>query len=130
MGGRAGGGASGGMGSRSRGGGGGGFIPNTPQGIQSVKNSILSYSKTDKWNKNTDYRMGFNDEVQGAIEQLAKGNYGFPSQVAQTITSKPSWNKSGAYVSEKQAYHIAKGLVDNKLVKNTGAFFSSQFPKA
>lgn len=127
MGARSGGGASGGMGSGSRG---GGYIPNTPQGIQSVKSSIMSYSKTDRWNQNTAYQMGFNDEVQGAIEQLAEGNYGFPSQVAQTLTSKPSWKKSGAYVSEKQAYHIAKGLVDNKLVKNTGAFFSNQFPKA
>ena len=126
MGDRAGGGANGGMGSKSK----RGYIPNTPQGIQIVKNALMSYSKTDRWNRNTAYHLGFNDEVQGAIEMLAKGNYGFPSQVAQTLTSKPNWNKSGAYVSEKQAYHIAKGLVDNKLVKNTGAFFSSKFPES
>lgn len=103
------------------------LIPNTPQGIQSVKQSILSYSKTDKWNNHTAYSLGFNDEVQGAIEQLASGNYGFPSQVAKTIIGKTGWNKNGAFVSEKQAYHIAKGLVSNKLIENTGAFFDENF---
>lgn len=119
MGGRAGGGASGGMGSWSRG---GGSIPNTPQALQSVKNSIMAYSKTDKWNKNTAYNVGFNDDVQGAIESLAKGDYGFPSQVAKSVTSRPGWKQNGATVSEKQAYHLAKGIIDNKLAKPTGAF--------
>ena len=125
MGARSGGGAGGGMGSRS-GGGGGSAIPNTPTAIQSVKNSIMSYSRTDKWNKNTAYNMGFNDDVQGAIEKLAKGDYGFPSQVAKSVTSRPGWKQNGATVSEKQAYHLAKGIIDNKLAQPTGAFANAK----
>jgi hypothetical protein len=86
----------------------------------------MNYSKTDKWNKNAAYNAGFNDDVQGAIEKLAKGNYGFPSQIAKTVTSKPGWSKSGATVTEKQAYHLAKGIIDNKLASPTGAFANAK----
>ena len=84
--------------------------------VQSIKSGILSYSKTDKWNKSTDYHMGFNDEAQGYIERLAKGNYGLATTIAKQAVEKPSWDRYGANFSEKQAYVLAKAIYDNNLL--------------
>lgn len=98
---------------------GGNYVPNTAPGIQYVKSQLMFYSATDRRNQNTAYHMGFNDQAQQLIEQVAKGNYGFASQVAQTAVNSPNWNQYGYKLSEKQAYIIAKAAVDNKLVSQT-----------
>lgn len=77
--------------------------------IQSVKRGLIRYAKEDKWNRNTEYRLGFNSDAQGVIDQVAKGNYGFASQVAETV------RRYGYRISEKQAYVIARAAVENNL---------------
>ena len=98
---------------------GGNYVPNTAEGIQYVKSQLMSYSATDRRNQNTAYQMGFNDQAQQLIEQVAKGNYGFASQVAQTAVNSPNWGQYGYKLSEKQAYIIAAAAVQNKLVSQT-----------
>lgn len=110
------------VGSASVGGGRNSAIPNSAEAIQAVKQALMSYSATDRWNNNTAYSLGFNDQAQAAIQKLADGNYGFPSDVAKTVTGRNGWKDRGAKVSEKQAYHLAKGIVENGLVKNDGIF--------
>lgn len=105
-------------------------VPNTPEGVQYVKQALQSYSKTDKWNKNTAYNMGFNDDAQSLIEKVANGNYGFASQVAQTAVNSPNWNNSGYQLSEKQAYVIAKAAVENKLASQDKVIFDMSVGKA
>lgn len=80
--------------------------------VQSVKRALLSYAKADRWNKNTEYRMGFNDIAQGTIDAVANANIGFASDVAKTVAK---YNYS---ISEKQAYVIANAAVQNNIGLN------------
>lgn len=74
--------------------------------IQKVKSALLSYAKTDRWNNNTVYHLGFNDEAQMVIDMVADGNFGFASEIATTV------RKFKYSISEKQAYWIAKTAVE------------------
>ena len=76
--------------------------------IQRVKRGLLVYSKIDKWNRNTNYRLGFNDDAHSVIDDVADNNWGFASEVAKTV------RKYNYRISEKQAYIIAKAAVENK----------------
>ena len=78
-----------------------------PIDVQDVKRGLLDYAKIDRWNRSNDYYWGFNDQAQTVIDRVAAGNFGFPSQVAQTV------KKYNYRISEKQAYVIAKAAVDN-----------------
>lgn len=80
-----------------------------PVDVQAVKRGLLNYAKTDRWNRSNDYYLGFNDQAQTVIDKVAVGNYGFPSQVAQTV------KKYNYRISEKQAYVIAKAAVDHEV---------------
>lgn len=77
--------------------------------LQNVKRALLTYAKADRWNNNSAYSLGFNDMAQGLIDRVANGDYGFPSEIAQTVS------KYGYKISEKQAYWIAKAGVENNL---------------
>ena len=80
-----------------------------PIDVQGVKRGLLNYAKIDRWNRSNDYYLGVNDQAQTVIDRVAAGNYGFPSQVAQTV------KKYNYRISEKQAYVIAKAAVDNEV---------------
>lgn len=62
-----------------------------------------------------------NADAVWMVEQVAKGNYGFPSQVAQTIVDRaPSNALNWSYgISEKQAYVIAGAAIAHGHVPNT-----------
>ena len=81
----------------------------TPIDVQDVKRGLLNYAQIDRWNRSNDYHLGFNDQAQTVIDRVAAGNFGFPSQVAQTV------KKYNYRISEKQAYVIAKAAVDNEV---------------
>ena len=70
---------------------------------------MLRYAKEDRWNNNSAYQAGFNDDAQSVIDEVAKGNYGLASDIAKTV-QKYNYN-----ISEKQAYHIAKAAVEIKV---------------
>ena len=114
-------GASGGGSSRSK-----GF--NLPEGftdVQTVKEALMHYAKQDAWNKNTEYRLGFNADAMGVIEDIAKGDHGLATTIAKDLTSRPNWNKYGANLSEKQAYVLAKAAVEGKHVPQKTIFDKS-----
>jgi hypothetical protein len=77
------------------------------QTIQKVKSFIFRYARIDKWNNNS--ASSFNDEAQTIIDLVARGSYGFASDIAHTVVN------SKFYISEKQAYWIAKIAVENNL---------------
>lgn len=78
--------------------------------VNDVTNALKSYTVVDRWNKNTAYNMGWNDDAQSVIDDVAKGNYGFASDVAKTVASR-----NYRSISDKQAYVIAKAAVDNNV---------------
>lgn len=98
--------------------------------VQTVKEALMEYSRVDKWNKNTEYRMGFNDDAQAVVEKLAKGDYGLASTIAKQAVDSPNWNKYGYKFSEKQAYVMGKAAVENALVSNSVIFDKSIKMKA
>lgn len=80
-----------------------------PLDVQSVKSGLVRYAMADKRNRNSEYRLGFNDDAQSVVDNVAKGNYGFASQVAQTV------QRYNYRISEKQAYVIARAAVENEV---------------
>lgn len=68
----------------------------------------MTYAKEDKWNRNSEYRAGFNDDAQAVIDEVAEMKLGFASDVAASVKSR------NYTISEKQAYVIAKAAMDNK----------------
>jgi len=74
--------------------------------LQTVKSALLRYAKADRWNRNTSYSMGFNDDAQTVIDLVAEGNYGFASDIATTV------KKYNYSISEKQAYWIARTAIE------------------
>ena len=69
----------------------------------------MQYARENRWNRNSEYSLGMNAQAQNVIDQVADGNHGFASQVAQTV------RKYNYRISEKQAYVIAKAAVDNEV---------------
>lgn len=101
---------------------------NTPEGftdVQTVKEALMQYANQDKWNKNTEYQMGFNADAMGVIEDIAKGDHGLATTIAKDLTSRPNWDKYGARLSEKQAYVLAKAAVEGKHVPQKTIFDKS-----
>lgn len=80
-----------------------------PIDVQSVKTGLMQYAREDRWNRNSEYSLGMNAQAQNVIDQVADGNHGFASQVAQTV------RRYNYRISEKQAYVIAKAAVDNEV---------------
>jgi hypothetical protein len=93
---------------------------NDPDSLQVTKQSIMYYSKIDRWNQNTSYNQGFNDDVQSVIEEIAEGNYGLATDIAKGLVSRNGWKQYGTTVSEKQAYVLSKTIVDKGLVLKNG----------
>lgn len=91
---------------------------NATEKIQVVKSALVRYAKVDKWNRNTEYNLGMNDDAQWLIDQVAEGNFGFASDIANTV------KKYNYSVSEKQAYWIAKIAVENLNEKLTAIIFN------
>ena len=115
MGGRAGGGASGGMGSRSRGGGGPqpmAVVKGQPgyKAAQDMTKAIQDIAGSTKYDS-FGYETGY-DSLSRFLEAVeSKG--GFGGDVAKTVLSKMSPFKfQVAYVSDKQAWAIAKSAVE------------------
>lgn len=78
--------------------------------INQVKRSLEDYTVVDRWRKNNAYHHGYNDQAQSLIDDVAEGNYGFASDVAKTVASR-----NYRYISEKQAYVIARAAVENNV---------------
>lgn len=93
---------------------------NDPDSLQTIKSSILSYSVIDRWNKNSEFSLGFNDEAQRLVETIAKSDYGLASAIANRAVSSPNWDKYGYRFSDKQAYVLAKTAIDNRLTQRNG----------
>lgn len=93
--------------------------------VQTVKEALMQYANQDRWNKNTEYQMGFNADAMGVIEDIAKGDHGLATTIAKDLTSRPNWDKYGAKLSEKQAYVLAKAAVEGKHVPKTTIFDKS-----
>lgn len=93
--------------------------------VNTVADALQKYGNMDRWNKNTEYQMGFNDDAMGLVEKLAKGDYGLASTIAKQATERPNWNKYGANFSPKQSYVMAKAAVDHGLVPKTTIFDAS-----
>lgn len=117
------------MGGRAGGGGGlsrgGGARDMSFTDVNTVSNALQQYANQDHWNKNDEYRMGFNADAMGLVENLAKGDYGLASTIAKQATERPNWNKYGANFSPKQSYVMAKAAVDNGLVPKKTIFDAS-----
>jgi hypothetical protein len=86
--------------------------------IQEVKSFLVRYAKIDRWNNNSSTE--FNDEAQSIIEIVAKGNYGFASEIAQTVV------KYNFSISEKQAYWISLTAVENEMLSNIDYLFEEE----
>ncbi|MBR6606779.1 MAG: hypothetical protein IKK92_13105 [Prevotella sp.] len=115
MGGRAGGGASGGMGSRSRGGGGPqpmAVVKGQPgyKAAQDMTKAIQDIASRTKYNS-FGHEMG-QDRLSRFLDAVAaKG--GFGGDVAKTVSSTIKSNSfTVAKVSDKQAWAIAKSAVE------------------
>ena len=91
---------------------------NAAEKIQKVKSALVRYAKSDKWNRNSEYNLGMNDDAQWVIDMVADGSFGFASDIANTI------KKYNYSVSEKQAYWIAKTAVENFNDKLTAIIFN------
>lgn len=127
MGARSGGGA--GMGSRSRGGG-ASARGNFDADYNDV--GIVAKQLMADLNINPKEMSGFNKEwnadAQGIIEDVAKGNYGFASEVAKTVANrKPDNRLNWSYgISEKQSYVIAKAATEHGLVPKKSQYSKSK----
>lgn len=90
--------------------------------VNDVKDALLRYGKIDKWNKNTDYMLGFNDDALSVIEEVAKENLGLATTIAQQVIARPGYKKYGASLTDKQAWVIANAAVKSQLVPNKTTF--------
>lgn len=109
----------------SRGGGGAGASQAEQErwsDVNTVQRALQYYANVDRWNKSSEYQLGFNDEAQGLVEDLAKGNYGLASTIAKQAVERPNWKKYGSKFSDKQAYVMAKAAVDAKIVPHHTIF--------
>ena len=86
--------------------------------IQEVKSFLVRYAKIDRWNNNS--ASNFNDEAQSIIERIAIGDYGFASEIAQTVV------KYNFSISEKQAYWVARTAVENEMLSNIDYLFEEE----
>ena len=93
--------------------------------VNIVKDNLMRYVPMDKWNRNTDYQMGLNDMAQGIVEDVAKGDYGVATDIAQRAVNSPNWNKYGYNLSEKQAYVVAKAAVEHGHVPRDNMYSKS-----
>lgn len=74
-----------------------------------VANSLSRYARVDKWNDNSSYRMGFEDDARMVIDNVAEINVGFASDIAKTV------QKYNYKISDKQAFVIASAAIKNKI---------------
>ena len=119
MGGRAGGGASGGMGSRARSGASSGpkpmaVVKGEPgyKAAQNMANSLKSWSNTTKNSGNVGYDLAF-DKIGRFLDNVsAKG--GFAGDVAKTVLKGMNpYHFNVARISDKQAWILSKSAVEN-----------------
>lgn len=79
--------------------------------INAVKKGLMVAgafnSREARWNNNASYHLGFHDDAQLVIDDVAKGR-SFASKVAQSV------KQNNYRISEKQAYVIAKEAVEKK----------------
>ena len=70
----------------------------------------------------------WNSDAQGIIEDVAKGNYGFASEVAKTVADRRPDNRlNWSYgISEKQSYVIAKAATEHGLVPAKSQYSKSK----
>ena len=128
MGVRAGGGASGGMGSKSRSGASarGNFDPDYGD-VNIVAKTMMQDLNQSYESLKFNYNQQTNAEAAGMVEDVAKGDYGFASQVAQTVAGRaPKNSLYHSYgISEKQSYVIAKAAVEHGHVPKTSGYSKS-----
>ena len=98
------------------------MLPYSKQSVNDVKDDLLRYGKIDKWNRNTDYMLGFNDDALSVIETVAKENLGLATMIAQQVTARPGYEKYGASLTDKQAWIIANAAVKSQLVPDKTTF--------
>lgn len=92
--------------------------------INQVKRAIERHTVVNRWNDNTAYTMGWNDDAQDIVSNVAKGNYGFASDVAKTVVAR-----NYRSISEKQAYVIARAAVENNVSGVNKGIFEYSAPK-
>lgn len=92
--------------------------------ISQVKRMLENYTYFDGRNKAFEHDMGWNDQAQVLVDNVADGNYGFASDVAKTVVSRKYRS-----ISEKQAYVIARAAVENKVSGVNKGIFEYTPPK-
>lgn len=79
--------------------------------IQTVKKGLMVAgrfnSSSSRWNNNSQYNLGLQDDAQLVIDDIAKGD-SFAAKVAQSV------KQYNYRISEKQAYVIAKEAVEKR----------------
>jgi hypothetical protein len=83
--------------------------------IQEVKSALVSFVNADRRNNNS--MMQIKDEMLTLVCQVASTNLGFISEIATTVSRYEK-------CSEKQAYWIAKGVVESKLIESVQHLFN------
>ena len=125
MGGRAGGGA--GMGRGSRGAARGNFDADYND-VPTVARQLMKDLNMSPRDFQFNYNAELNSEAAGIVEAVAKGNYGFASDVAKTVADRaPSNSLNWSYgISEKQSYVIAKAATEHGLVPAKSQYSKSK----
>ena len=98
------------------------FLEYNKQTVNDVKEALMQYSKIDKWNNNSAYQNGYNDDALTVIEKVANADAGLATTIAKQAVSTKRYNENGVTLSEKQAYVIADAAVKNRLVPDKTIF--------
>lgn len=90
--------------------------------VNDVKEALMLYSKIDKWNNNTAYQNGYNDDALTVVEKVANANIGLATTIAKQAINSKRYKEYGVTLSEKQAYVIADAAVKNGFVPDKTIF--------
>lgn len=90
--------------------------------MNDVKEALMLYGKIDKWNNNTAYQNGYNDDALTVVEKVANANTGLATTIAKQAINSKRYKEYGITLSDKQAYVIADAAVRNGLVQDKTIF--------
>ena len=90
--------------------------------VNDVKEALMLYGKIDRYNRSTEYHLGYNDDALTIVDKVAKADLGLATTIAKQAVSSKYYTKYGVTLSEKQAYVIADAAVKNGMVPNKTIF--------
>jgi hypothetical protein len=83
--------------------------------VNTVAKQLMNDLNISPYDMHFNFNSDDNATAAGIVEDVAKGNYGFASEVAKTVADRKPGNRiNWTYgVSEKQAYVIAKAATEH-----------------